>query len=481
MLHEEGIATEFPNGFSISSDDAVRLAEIRAVFDLPLAFPGSFSIRVENRSTQSSFKVTLRLEYPNGQNTIFYDLEGPYLKVGEFETYLPSPEQWAVIKSIQEHQELGPTQKTEYNNLLLIHKLQKAKQAGADIDLSFFDNLKIINPESISVSIHKTPAEDGILNPCFGTEATVEEIENRLGQLTENDAVQSFKVGNEIVLLDEKTGSGQEIIQNRKIPKSQVKDFLKTPSAFLNATLVDLDTGFSLRVKGATSFRHSYFGETDESGLNWFSSQAGGSTSCIDIAALDKYIQDAEALELFSNTFEDAQKHNAQEMIFLGKSVDITDTQAINEKLTAIKEKMQRPDPEVPDTSAAESDDTPEEQDIPDQEKSLPVVVDIHKNDEMLSYGSEYVAKAMADTLYQGTLHTEGYKRKPFKHQEEGIRWLLGLALTGLKEKQAVCGGVMADDMGLGKTYMSLVGIYEFYKYLEQHNNKKSLFWLSHR
>ncbi|NWH06736.1 SNF2-related protein [Desulfobacter latus] len=474
MLQEEGIATEFPNGFSISSEDAVRLPEIREIFDLPPAFPGKFSIRVENRTTQSSFKVTLYLEYPNGQNTIYYELEGPYLKVGEFETYLPTPEQWAVIKSIQAHQKLPPLEKTEYNNLLLVHQLQQAKQAGASIDLSFFNKLKIINPESVSVSMRLTPNEDGVLNPSFGTEATFEKIETRLGQLTGNETVQSFKVGNEIILLDEnKLAAAREIIQNRKISKSQVKDFVKTPSAFLDAALVDLDTGFSLRVKGATTFQHSYFGETDESGLNWFSNGTAGSVSCIEAGDLEKIIQDTETLEMFSKTFEDAQKHNAQEMMFLGKPIDITDVQAINEKVTAIREKIQKgemPEVEMP---VVESDDDVEQLWELDKDKSASVVVDIYKNYEILSYGSGYVAEAMGEVLYKDNLHLEDLKRQPFKHQEEGIRWLLGLSLNGLKQKQKVCGGLMADDMGLGKTYMALVGVYEFYKHLEQQNQEK--------
>jgi len=470
MLQENGVATAFPNGFSILADDAVRLPEIRELFELPPIFPGKFSIYVENQTTQSSFKVKLWLEYPDDKKTIHYELIGPYLKVGEYETYLPSPEQWAVLKSIKEHQGLNVSQRTEYNNLLLVYNLQ---QSGAEIDLSQFNNLKIINPESVSVSVRASETGEAILNPAFGTKTPVEKIENRLGQLVGNDNIQSFRVGDEIVLLDEKKlDAAREIIKNRKIPKSQIKDFLNTPSAFLNASIVDLDTGFSMRVKGATTFKHSYFGETDESGLAWFS-KGSADSKYVGALDLDKIIKDTESLELFHDRFKDAKKHNAQEMIFLGTAIDISDPEKIEKKLDTIKKQLQKG---TTDPSTQTTDDLPDEnEDHMDSEKSDPVVVDIHTNDDELSFGSEQITQVMKDVLYKNRLHTDDYKRQPFKHQEEGIRWLLGLALSGQgkSEDDRVRGGVMADDMGLGKTYMSLVGVYEFYKHLEKQNKKQ--------
>ena len=98
---------------------------------------------------------------------------------------------------------------------------------------------------------------DGILNPSFGTQTPMGKIETRLGQLVGDDCTQSFKVENEIILLDDKKlETVREIIKNRKIPKSQIKDFLKAPTAFLNASLVNLDTGFSMRVTEANNVIH---------------------------------------------------------------------------------------------------------------------------------------------------------------------------------------------------------------------------------
>lgn len=475
MLEEEGMAGSFPNGFSVLSDNIVRLPEAKELFDLPFSFPGKFSTYVENQTTQSSFKVKLRLEYPDGQNTIHYEIKGPFLKVGESETYLPSAEQWAVLTSVKEHQELDVAERSEYQNLLLINKLQQAKNNGTEIDLSHFNDLKIVNPETVSVSIREINSGDAVLNPVFGIDASIEKVEQRLGQLTGHETAQSFRVGDEIVLLDEKKlKAAREIINNRKIPKSQVKEFLKTPSAFLNASIVDLDTGFSMRVKGAVRFQHAYFGETDESGLDWFVGRGKGS-KCVDCNDLDKIIKDPETLELFRKKLETAQKHNAQEMSFADQTVDISESEKIKETLKMIEMQLLGKTLDSPEKIAADQAEDDEKKQP--SEKDETVVVDIDTNDEILSFGSELIAQKMQEVSYRGKLHTEEYKREPFRHQEEGIRWLLGLALSEFtetgNEKDKIHGGVMADDMGLGKTYMSLAGVYEFYKHLEEKGQKK--------
>lgn len=60
-------------------------------------------------------------------------------------------------------------------------------------------------------------------------------------------------MGDEIVLFsEEKLMAVKEVISNRVIPQQQVKAFLENPTAYIDASLVDLDLGFSIRVHGAT-------------------------------------------------------------------------------------------------------------------------------------------------------------------------------------------------------------------------------------
>jgi SNF2 family DNA or RNA helicase len=462
MLDEEGIAQPILNGYCIPPEEAVRLSEARDLFNLPPAWPGGFSVVASNTTTEVAFQVKLHLVDLKGNFTIHYKLNGPYLLIGETEIYLPTPEQWMVVSSIQKHQDLSDSEKNEYQNLLLINQLQKSKAAGVDIDLQHFNNLITVDPNHVSVSIKEDESGNWQLTPIFGQEAPIEDIDRRLGQLNTQHKTQSLRIGNEIILLNEqKFAAAHEIIINHTIPKSQIQDFVKSPSAFLNASLVDLDTGFSLRVRGAARFKHGYFGDTDVSDLDWFVERAE-KDPIIPPQKLDEIIKDLTSLELFKKKFEDASKHGVQEIDFDEKVVDISNPQAVQNALNLIKKKLLDPPEEI----------DPGPSDTGKEKKKDIIVLDIEKHDDELSKVSETVKRAVQDILFRGELQMDAYARKPFPHQEEGIRWILGLMLHSfpkIKDK-AIHGGLLADDMGLGKTYMALVSIFEFYTILNQEN-----------
>ena len=139
---------------------------------------------------------------------------------------------------------------------------------GAKISLTHFEKLNIRAPESISVEAELDDEGRLILTPNMGQEASHERMQKVLGQL-HSEAATSLRIDDEIILFDEqKLKAVREILKNRTVPKSKVQKFLKNPTAFIDASLVNLDIGFSARVKGATHFRHAYFGETDESEID---------------------------------------------------------------------------------------------------------------------------------------------------------------------------------------------------------------------
>ncbi|MFA0350466.1 hypothetical protein AB4486_26575, partial [Vibrio sp. 10N.222.55.C6] len=76
-------------------------------------------------------------------------------------------------------------------------------------------------------------------------------------------------------------------------------------------------------------------------------------------------------------------------------------------------------------------------------------VVDIDLNDEELSENSPQVDKLIADMAWEGELNWDNHKRKPFPHQEVGVRWILGVEQKILTEP-SISGALLADDMGLG-------------------------------
>ena len=81
----------------------------------------------------------------------------------------------------------------------------------------------------------------------------------------------SLRVKNDFILLNEASRAAvTEIFSSRKIASHQVEDFLTNPTSFINASLINLDTGFSLRVLGAEYFEHKYFGEIEDNSQDWF-------------------------------------------------------------------------------------------------------------------------------------------------------------------------------------------------------------------
>ena len=103
----------------------------------------------------------------------------------------------------------------------------------------------------------------------------------------------------------------------------------------------NLDIGFSLRVHGAIEFKHGYFGETDETGIDWFSS---GNERIFTPAQLDKLIETEEDLDRFKAHLDDAVKAGSQQVQFGENLIDISDKGQIDTILEKIKNKLEHPE-----------------------------------------------------------------------------------------------------------------------------------------
>jgi SNF2 family DNA or RNA helicase len=459
MLEEQEIAEAIPNGYCVLSDQAVRLGDVRELFDLPPIWPGKFSITTKNLSSDSSFEVTLRIIDTKGDHTVYYNLNGPYLYLGETEQYFLNAAQLHMLQAVDHFKNLEDLKKGEYENLLLIQKLQEAKNSGVEIDLSHFNELDVINPEKVAISIQEDDEGNWNLTPIFGQKSDAKEIEIRLGQLNPKFNAQSLRVGNEFILLDKKKlDAVHEIITKKVIPKDQIRDFIKSPTAFIDASMVDLDSGFAVRVKGIGQFKHAYFGDTDASELDWFNAGVTENET-VEPHELHKIIKDHVSLDLFKDQLEEATKQGAEEMLFEGKSVNISDKKEINSILNRIGEKIDNESSKPSKDSESKTND-----------RNINVL-EIETNDEVLAGESPKIEKEIQEIQYKGKLHFDQYLRQPYPHQETGIRWLLGLMCkneTFSSGRKCVQGGLLADDMGLGKTYMALVGINEYYKFLKE-------------
>ena len=454
MLVEEGLAEQEEGRFIINSESAVLLDDhTRSLLDLPSPWPGNMTVEISGNTQSSKFNALLILEAPDGEIIRYYDLKGPLLELSEEEKFLPDSLQWHVLKAVYDHSNLSDNERTEYKNLSLIYKLQQAHKKGLSINLAQFSKLDIVKPESISVTVDEQDDGSAILTPGFGNIASSDDIDKRLGQLNPEHNAQSLRINDSIVLLDEeKLSTVHEIIENRTIPKAHVKQFMETPGAYIDASRIDLDVGFSFRVKGATRFKHAYFGDTDLSEINWFNRENDNidpdmpSDSPLDLTQI---INDQSELERFRTHMTDSIKAGANCFEFNQQNIPLDQIQIIEDELESLAL-----------TFDSQEDDI--SQDLK--------VIDISQNDDFCDFGTETIPPQPEACFYNEPLDFSGYKRQPYPHQLEGIRWILGLSEESINapvELHDRLGALLADDMGLGKTFMSLVSAAEYYRLAE--------------
>jgi SNF2 family DNA or RNA helicase len=461
MLQEQGEAESIPNGFIVPSEVLVRLDDyMREALSLPPVWDGTISADIKGNTSRSSFQISLLVTDPNGRETHSYNVEGPVIKFGESSTFLLSQPQLIAFEARKRHEK---SDKSEFENLTYLHNLQLSQKEKAAIKLKHFEKLEILTPNKVTVEAEVDNDGNLILTPQMGQSADHEEIQNVLGQIMAPNA-NTIKVGNEIILFNEdKVKAVKEILSNRVVPKNKVKEFLSNPTAFIDASLVDLELGFSVRVHGATAFKHAYFGETDDSGVDWFG-KAGVADKVYPFSRVVAEIKDTSTLSQLESLISDAEATGATEVDFEGKSYDISDAELVAKTIQKVKDNLEEGIPENPPGGGEDdNDDKPEK--VPDET----IVVDIDLNDEDLSLNSPLVEAKIEDVSRKGDLNWDNHIRTPFKHQDIGVRWILGLLDQSDEDKQ-IKGALLADDMGLGKTFMALSAVEHFYQELNEAN-----------
>lgn len=452
-LVEQGLADKNSNGFTVPSAVVPDLGEdFCTLFNLPDVYTGKYLTKIEGNTGQSSFSVRLDLVLQGGELLSHFTLYGPFLKLAENEYYRLSSAEWRALQSLKGHQQLEPEDRGEYENNWLVFQLQVAKKAGMDIDLAQFNNLELSSPESVGVALEELANGDFVLTPTYGAGLDLEDIKARLGQLRSGDEHCILRVKDKFVLLDEqRLTATKEILTNRKILKDQVATFLKSPTAYLNAALIDLDTGFSLRVHGAERFTHRYFGDVEKSGVDWF---AAAQKLVEPVDQLSAVVDSEEKLNEVVDLVDDAKNNGAEIVEYVGRSFDISDSDAVETAVETIKRGIAdgtiRPKVKDNDDEGETAEHVTEQ-----------AVVAIDSNDEEEEFVKDVRLEGM--DLSSQVFSEDNLKRGPFDHQREGIQWLLA-HMDIVRKSNESSGVLLADDMGLGKTYMILVGIAEWYR-----------------
>lgn len=458
MLEEQGYAEPMANGFHIGAENIAGLDDEQAgILGLPPRFPGRFQTEINGRSGNSGFRVNV-IAMIDGQSAPF-SRKGPFLNLTSTEVYrLTSPELFA-LKAWEHHQQMAPDDRGEGANLRLMAELQTAQRNGMDLDLGHFQKLDVVVPEGIGVVATRMPDGSLFLSPSPGDGSTPEELGKRWDQLDfETDTGGALRIGKRVVLLEpEKVQAVKEVFGNRRIPADKVQEFIETPGAFLDASLVNLELGFSVRVEGVGKLQHMEFGEADAKKQDWFALDKLPAPP----ESLPKVIQSEEELTQFQEAVEAAWGQGADTLSFNGETIDVSDRHAVSAQLEQITDKLRNP----------QSNDQLPEDDTPVSKEKLSLVL---KEAEELHAELRQKAKEPSDSAEPDW---DLYARQPFPHQKEGISWMLGLIEQARSENAdnlyRLQGALLADDMGLGKTYMGLVAAGEYLRRQKEANKQQ--------
>jgi SNF2 family DNA or RNA helicase len=451
MLGEQGIAEPTANGFHISAEDVSGMdLEQAEILRLPRRFPGRFLTSISGRTGNSSFRVALSVEMPEGVTP--FSRKGPYLYLTSTECYWLTPAEVMGLMAWERHESLAPEQRGEAANLRLMAEIQTAARSGMRINLSHFERLDVVVPENIGVTATRLPDGSLQLCPSLGDGTTPDQLEKRWSQLDMSAEGGVLRIDNRVVLLDQAKMDGiRNILANKRIPADKVAEFIATPTAFLDAALVNLDVGFSVRVAGIGKLQHMDFGGLDVSKNDWFALDKRPAPPEL----LSKLIQSPEELQHFEEVLRASREQGATSLAFAGEVIDIADAQQVDEQLGQVRRKLATPASAEPDV-----DEVPVEATLDEPKEKVGVII---KDAERIS--EALLQKARGAVLAQAP-DWSAYARQPFPHQREGIEWMLKLLDAALQDDHAdlyrLQGSLLADDMGLGKTYMSLVTVGEY-------------------
>lgn len=445
---EQGYADANRDGFTIPASIVPRLdADFIALFDLPPLYTGQYRMAFHGNTGSSSFKAVMELMLSDGSVVSHFSLHGPFLKLAEGELYRLSEVDWSAISHLCAHELLEARDKSEYKNNYLIYQLQTARSQGMLISLAQFSNLEISVPNSIGVSIEYTNDGGLHLTPAYGPGMNSQEINNRLGQIGDNADEGILRVKNKIVLLDtDRLDATHEILKNTRISKEQVASFLSAPTAYLNAALIDLDTGFSWRAHGAEIYTHRYFGDTETTPIDWF---ASNSSVPEPFGFLANTIHSKDSLEEVNALLEGAKINGATVIQYGEKLYDIASEQEVDRCLSIAMEKIEQKSNSLPQS---------EDESSSGEEALEKAVISIDTNDEVSTHTRANELEKFRPEKQEYT--KSQLKRAPYPHQNIGIKWLLAHAEIS-RVNATSSGALLADDMGLGKTYMTLVAISE--------------------
>lgn len=443
MLQEQGLASRLAHGFSVPVETVVSLGFGDAqLLDLPATFDKPLSIEFESTTPNSTFQ-TYAMTSERGRD-VQVTGRGGILSAGGTR-YRATAGQWAAVAAVRNHTALSTAERTESANTATLGELLAAADIDDRIEVSFYSDKgwNVATPSDVGVSGVVEANGDLILSPVLDVAVEPHRLDRRLTRAVNHANSQVLRIDTQIISLDDSAlAAVSEVLSHRRIPADQVKQFLKTPSAFLDAALVNLDLGFSVRVEGVGFVRHLDFDDPAGSGIDWFADDSALNSPDV----LNQLLLSEEDIASFETHLSSAAFHGATSVHFADTLIDISNRDEVDRQIARAREQLDRPRPLV-ESDGADSDNPPK-------------ISLILRDAAQVNLSLTAVA---ADAIRNMVMDLAPLKRHPFPHQTEGVEWIFGLIRAAHAEDQSglyrLQGALLADDMGLGKTYMALAAI----------------------
>lgn len=445
MLEDAGEAQRTRTGFWMPPDAMSRVdEEFREELGLPERFSGRFIAKISGTTTTTRFSISVRAESPHGPLPV--RVRGGLLLI-DSDTFLATEAQLRALRARDAHDALDVALRTEEANVQLVADLHDARDRGLRINLAHLGDFSTVVPRKVGLTATRTPDGGLDLHPSLEGVAH-EDAVHRWRQVDGKDSG-VLRVGKKLIKLGPaQMAAVNEVRRHRRIRPSDVPQFLRTPGAFIDSTLVDLENGFSVRVAGIGRVELIDFSGGITPDIDWFAREAVP----VPVEHIVDRLRSMEDVHTLKQLAATAALTGADTVRFDGELIEVADSEAVRrvleEATRRIEEGEVRPGVDV--------DQTPSKADSDAQ-----VGFRFHDVD---NHGA-LLRERIVSTGNPRVIDEDVLRRKPFPHQTSGIQWMLHLIDAASEEDSGelhrVQGALLADDMGLGKTFMTLVAISE--------------------
>jgi SNF2 family DNA or RNA helicase len=443
---------EIEGSYTVRASDLLNIdgVGLNDFISLPGPLEGAIEIQQRGLNAESnSFRQNVLFFPRNSDQPIPFKTAGIFLEAIDKRFTLNKEEE--AFRYLRQYLTISTPTAQDHHNLITY--FQSAKSKRLEVRKGRFEKLEISKVKKVGLNITQTESKDLILTPNLigainkDEHITAREIKNTAGK----EGTVTLYAGKELIQVEAEAREGiKEILSNQVIKKKEVDDFLKNPGSFIDASKVDLESGFSFRVQGVTRYVRIQNMDIESGDNDWFLSNVP-----LVEDEFEKYISDEIELDEFVERVEVARKNNSDSILFKEKEFPLPPREEfeyrVKEKRSAIR-------------SGHEEDLTKKESKRNSEQASFDIKY-FESNSSTVDLYSEF---KLPNRL------SEGLIRFPFEHQEIAINWIYNLYRTSLQTRQKVQGGILADDMGLGKTFSSLMGLKSIIEH-HRENNENNL------